>query len=189
MLHKALTIQLTNNYLATTDDEQHCMHPTDMDILKCLLSTGHYCCLSGGLYPVQRSTYCALALYFNNDSAIKSYCSITVKTITKISFTWLSPNQSSSRECTCPGYTNSKTFDPPLPLIIVPERCSNFRLYFTKPDVNSFTSKIPIALWGYQLDPFMNLSIQLFNFRLVSDFQLTNITKVESNFFLSMLPP
>ena len=82
---------MTNPYLAVTDDEQYYTCPVDMDIMKCLISNGHYCLLSGGLHPVQGSTDCALALYFNNDNAIKSYCSITLNTFTKTQLLSLAP--------------------------------------------------------------------------------------------------
>ena len=85
----------------------------DIDIMKCLISKQDYCYLSGGLYPVSGSTDFTLALNFNKDNVIKSFCSITVNTITKDSITQLSPNlylisviQSSSIECRCTGYTD-----------------------------------------------------------------------------------
>ena len=76
MIHKIWTIPLKNLYLAKTNDIQYNIHPADMDIMKCLVSKGYYCSMSGGLYPVQGSNYCALALYFNDDSTIKIDCSI-----------------------------------------------------------------------------------------------------------------
>ena len=38
---------------------------------------------------------------------------------------------------------------------------------------------MPITLWGNQFDPFMDLSDHLFSFKVMSDFKLTNITKVQ----------
>ena len=54
--------------------------------------------------------------------------------------------------------------------------------------VNSFTSELPITLWGYQFDPFMNLSHSLFNLKLLSYFKLNNKTNVISDFIPSKLP-
>ena len=59
-----LQIILSNPYLGVTDSEQYYTDPIDMDIMKYLISKGHYCSLSGGLYPVQGGNDCALALYF-----------------------------------------------------------------------------------------------------------------------------
>ena len=113
MLHKTLTIQLTNSYFAMTDNEQYYICQVNMDIMKCLVSKGHYFSLSRGLYPVQGSNDCILVLYFNNDNAITTYCSITLNTVYKNSVTQLSPNhylmsliQYSSIQHRCPGYTN-----------------------------------------------------------------------------------
>ena len=58
MLNKTLPY-MCNKSLFITDDEQYYTHPVDMDIMKCLVSEGHYCSLSGGLCPVQGSTDCA----------------------------------------------------------------------------------------------------------------------------------
>ena len=70
MVQKTLTTHLSNPYLAITDYEQCCTHPVNMDIMKYLVSKGHYCFLSEGLYAVQGSNSFGLALYFNDDSAI-----------------------------------------------------------------------------------------------------------------------
>ena len=55
MLHKTVTIQLTNPYLAICDDEQFYTCPVDVDIMKCLVS--------GGPYPVNGNNNCYLALH------------------------------------------------------------------------------------------------------------------------------
>ena len=46
-----------------------------------------------------------------------------------------------------------------------------------------------IALWGYQFDPFQNLSKQSFNFKLIYDFKLINLTKTKSDSVLRKFPP
>ena len=45
-----------------------------MEIMKCHVSKGYYCSLSGGLYPIYNHTDCALVLNFKNDIQIKSFC-------------------------------------------------------------------------------------------------------------------
>ena len=70
----------------------------------------------------------------------------------------------------------------PLALIILPEGCFVFTPDFIIQPVNSFTSKMSIALQGYQFDPLLNLSDPLFKFKLMSDFKLI---KTESDFILS----
>ena len=121
---------------------------------------------------------------------------ITINKISKNSITLLSPNhyqmaviQTSPIECRCPVYTDTKHVNLLLALKIIPERHSIFTLDFILLAVNSFTSKVPIALWGYQFDPFMNLSNPSFHFKLMSNFKLTNLTKTKSNFVLSQLLP
>ena len=118
------------------------------------------------------------------------------QTINKISFTQLYPNhyqisviQYSSAEHRYPGYTDGRTVNLPLALISILKGYSIFTPYFIIPTINSFTSKMHISLWGYQFHPFRNLSNQLFNFEIMPDFKLANITKVNSHFILSMLPP
>ena len=53
--------------------------------------------------------------------------------------------QTSSIECRCPGYTNTKTDCPPLALTTIPEGCSFFTQDFIIPVVNYFTFKMPIT--------------------------------------------
>ena len=48
-LHETFKIELKTSYLAITDDEKFFTHSIDMDIMKCLISKGHYCSLSGGI--------------------------------------------------------------------------------------------------------------------------------------------
>ena len=79
--------------------------------------------------------------------------------------------------------------NPPLELITLPEGCSISLADFIIPVINSFTSRLPTALWGYQYDPFLNNSDPLFNFKLMSAFGLTNLMKMKSNFILSRLFP
>ena len=128
MYFKTLTTQMTNPHVAIKGNEQYYTCPMDMHIMKCLVSKGHYSSLSVGLYPVEGHTDCVLALYCNNDKAIQSHCSVTVKTINKNAITQLIPNhylmsaiQSMSIEHRYPGDTNIKTFNPPLALITIPE--------------------------------------------------------------------
>ena len=150
---QALTINTTNLYLAKTDDNWNYSCPLDIDTMICLESEGQYCSISGGLFPIQGHTDCALSLYLNNDSAIKSYCSITVKTININSITQCSPShyfisiiKPSPIELRCPGFTDRKIINQLLALIIIPEGCSIFTPDFIILTVSSFTSKVPITL-------------------------------------------
>ena len=70
MLFKIPNVHLQNPFLAITDGEQYYTHPVEKDIMKCLISKWHYCSLSWGLCPVQRSIDCGLVLYFGNNHAI-----------------------------------------------------------------------------------------------------------------------
>ena len=59
----------------------------------------------------------------------------------------------------------------PLAVVKLPEECSSFTPDFIIQAVNSFIPKMPIILWGYQSDPFLNLSNPAFSFKLMSDFK------------------
>ena len=114
---------MENLYLDINNDEQYYTHPIDMDIMKCLISKASYCSLVGGPCSAQGGRDCALVLNFNKDNAIKSYCLITINTITKNSITQLILNhylmslcKPSSTEHRYPSYTDSKTVNPPLAL-------------------------------------------------------------------------
>ena len=89
MLCKTLNIQMTNSYLLITHDEQYYTWLIDMDVIQYLLSKGYYCSLWGGLRPGQEHKVSALALYFSNNNAITSHCSITVNNITKTVYIYL----------------------------------------------------------------------------------------------------
>ena len=182
------------SYLAITDDEHYYARQIDMDIMKCLVSKGHYCSSLGVLYPADVSDDWALALYSNDDHVIKAHCPITVNTISKNSITQLWPNHylmdtipTRSIEHRCPGCTDIKIVNLLLVLIIIPEECSIFTADFIITAINACTSKMPIALWGFQFDPFHNLSEPLFNFKFRFNFKLTNTTETKSNFILSRL--
>ena len=61
--------------------------------------------------------------------------------------------KSSSIECRCPDYTDSKTVNPPLALRAIPKGCSIFTPDFLIVTLNTFTSKGLLTLLGYQFDP------------------------------------
>ena len=52
MLNKTLQLKIDFNYLAVTDDDQYCAVPKNVDVIKSLLSTGHFWSLSEKIYPV-----------------------------------------------------------------------------------------------------------------------------------------
>ena len=68
----------------------------------------------------------------------------------------------------------------------LPEGCTIYSTDFIIPAVNSFSSKLPIRLRGYQLDPFVNNSDPLIpnNFKIMSNSGLNNVTQMKSNFIL-----
>ena len=70
----------------------------------------------------------------------------------------------------------------------IPEVCSKFTPDFIVPAVNAFTSKIHINSFEYQFDLFLSFLNLSFYFKLMSCFNLTNITKVKSDSILSKLP-
>ena len=92
-LYKTFKIELKTTYLAVTDDEKYFTHPIDMDIMKCLISKGHYSSLSGVLYCICKHIDCALALYIKNDIQIKSFCQISVNNIASNFIVQLNSNQ------------------------------------------------------------------------------------------------
>ena len=85
--------------------------------------------------------------------------------------------QTSLMACRYPSYTDTKKLNPLLALITIPEGCSIFTPHFVVPAIKSLTAKMSVALWGYQFDTFMILSEPLFNFKLMSDLEVTNLTK------------
>ena len=76
-------------------------------------------------------------------------------------------------------------------MINLPEGCTIYSTDFIIPAVNSFSSKLPIILWGYQLDPFINKSDPLITikFKSMSDFLLNILIQTKSDFILSNLLP
>ena len=83
-------------------------------------------------------------------------------------------------KCRYPSNTDSNPVNVPLALLTRPEGCSLFTVDSMIPAVNSFISKIPLTLWVYQLDPFMNLSDLVFNFKPMSDFKLSSLIKTQN---------
>ena len=117
--------------MAITDDEKYLIHPMDMDIMKCVISKGHYCSLSGGLYPIYNHTDCTLALYFKNDFQIKSFCPISVNNIALNFIGQLNPNQYllpiiKRRPIghRCPRNTENNIISPLLAMINLLEGCT-----------------------------------------------------------------
>ena len=92
-LNKTFKIELKTTYFAINNDKKYFTYPIDIDIMKCLISKGHYCSLSGGLYTIYNQTDCTLALYFKNDIQIKSFFPISVNNIASNFIVQLNPNQ------------------------------------------------------------------------------------------------
>ena len=92
-------------------------------------------------------------------------------------------------ECRCPGNTENNISLPLLSMINLPEGCTIYFIDLIIPAVNSFSSKLPITLWDYQLNPFINKSDPLIpiNFKTMSKFMLNNLTQTKSDFILSKL--
>ena len=76
-------------------------------------------------------------------------------------------------------------------MINLPKSCTIYSTDLIIPAVNSFSSKFPITLWGYQLDPFINKSNPLIpiNFKIISSFWCNSLAHMKSNFILNKLPP
>ena len=136
-----------------------------MDIMKCLISKGHYCSLSGGLHPIDNHTDCTIASYFKNNNQIKSSCPISVNNIASNFIVQLNLNQHllavikrSSIECRCPQNTENNIVLPLLTKINHSEGCTIYSTDFIIPALSSFSFKLPTTLWGYQLDTFLNKS-------------------------------
>ena len=73
-----------------------------------------------GLCYIQDSSDCALALYFNSDKIIKTYCSVSVNNISKNTVTQRTLNynlidviKKSILECKCYGYMDARNISPP----------------------------------------------------------------------------
>ena len=75
-------------------------------------------------------------------------------------------------------------------MINLPKCCTIYSTDFIILAVNSFSSKLPIILWGYQLYAFINKSDPLIpiNFKIMFNFGLNNPTQMKSDFILSKLP-
>ena len=142
-----------------------------MDMIKCLVWKGHYCFISGGYIPY-KEVHIVLYPYTLTMTMLKNH----IIQLSPINYL-MSVIQFSSIECRQLGYMDSKT--RATTSLNITEGCSIFTLDFIIAAVNTFTSKIPITPWGYQLDLFMKLLYSAFNFKLMSDFKLTNISKVK----------
>ena len=168
-----------------------------MDIMKCFLSKGHSSSLSGGLYPIYNHTDCTLALYLKNDILTKSICLISVNKISSNFIVQLNTNQyllaaikRNPMECRCPGNTENNINLLLLARINLPRGCTILSTDLIIPAVNSFSSKLPILLWGYQCYPFISKSDPFIpiNFKIMSHFGLNNLTQRNSDIILNKLP-
>ena len=129
------------------NSEKYFTHPIDMDIMKCLISNGHYCSFSGGPYPIKNHNDCTLALYFKSNIQIKSFCPISVTNIASNFKVQLNPNENflavikrSPTECRCSRNTENNIISPPLAMINLPKGCTIYSTDFIIPAVNSFSS-------------------------------------------------
>ena len=129
---------------------------------------------------------------------LNSSAPISVNNIASNFIVQLNPNQyllsvieRSPIECRCPRNRENNMISPLPAMINLPTGCTIYSTDFIIPAVNSFSSKLPITLWGYQFDPFINKSNPLIpiNFKIMSDFVLNNLTEMKINFILSKLPP
>ena len=117
-----------------------------------------------------------------NHTALSQLINTTENSLTQFSpiCYHMSIIQTSSGEYRCPGYTSIKSFNPPLALTTISEQCSIFTPDLIILAVNSFTSKTPLTIWGYQFYPYTNLLDSLFSFKLMSEFKFTNLMRTNS---------
>ena len=119
--------------------------------MKCLLSKGHFCSLSGGIYPVKDNNDCALALDFNIERDIKKCSSVSITNIKKKKIvTEINRNymyylmlvvKDSSIEHRCPRHIHEEMSSLPLAVITLPGGCSLFTPDFIIPAINTFQPK------------------------------------------------
>ena len=149
-MQKTFTTALKNTYLAITNGEIYFTQPINIDIMKFLTSKGHYCSLSGGLYPIYNHTDCTLALYFKNDIQIKSFCPISVNNIASNFIVQLNPNQyllavikRNPIEHRCPRNPENKYHFTPATNDKSPQRFTIYSTDLFIPAVNSFLPNCP----------------------------------------------
>ena len=69
-ISKSLQYVLEGTNLAITKDDKYATILSDTEFIQCILADGHFCTLNTGLYHIDTSQWCMMALFFKvNDKS------------------------------------------------------------------------------------------------------------------------
>ena len=184
-LDKSLQYNLEGSSLAITKDQKYGAIMTDSEFLTCTMADGHFCALNTGLYNLDSTNWCLIALLRKDTWKITKFCSLEVANVTGPSAVYLdeghwaiSLTKRTEMELRCTGVTSVTTLNPPLTFITLDPGCSGF-----SPEL-----KLPPYFKKYSRGLFLalksaNLTIPKFNssdFRIWDTLNLTNLTTTET---------
>ena len=80
---KSLHYVLEGTNLEITKDDKYAATLSDMEFIQCTLADRHFCTLNTGLYHVDTSQWCVMALFFKDNDKIESHCRLVLDNITR----------------------------------------------------------------------------------------------------------
>ena len=130
---KSLQYILEGTNLAITKDSKYAAILSDTEFIQCTLADKHFCALNTGLYHVDKSQWCVIALFFKDDDKIDIYCRLAISNITGPQTNYLdqglwaiSVEEPVPMEVKCEDHSHIKTLEPPFTLMNLQPACSTF---------------------------------------------------------------
>ena len=179
---KSLQYVLKGTNLVITKDNKYVTILSDMEFILCTWADGHFCTLNTGLYHVDTSQWCVMALFFKDNDKINSHCRLVLIIITRPQAHYLdqglwaiSIETAVPMEIKCEDCNHIKALEPSFSLINLQPACSAFSSVIKLPPYfKQYPSGFHVALES------ANLYIPKFtpfSFRIWKHSDLSNVTK------------
>jgi hypothetical protein len=122
--------QVESRYLAISRSLGHMTLPREEEVNVCTATDGHLCFFNSALYPIDKASYCLLALYLRQDEVVRKKCRILTtkfemnEAVSLGDGMWaISMVEEQRMVLTCPDSTRWIEIHPPLDTFQVPPSC------------------------------------------------------------------
>ena len=153
-----------------------------MELIQCTLADRHFCALNTGLYHIDTSQWCMIALFLKDNDKINSHCRLVLDNITRHQAHYLdqglwaiSIEMQVPMEIKCEDHNHFKTLEPPFSLINLQPASSAFSSVMKLPPYFKQYSSCFHVAWNSA-----NLHIPKFtpfSVRIWKHFDLSDVTK------------
>lgn len=190
-LHPQLQVHfqydLETSFIGITKNQEYATLLTEMDVVTCLLSRGHWCTLNTALYPVNRVKWCVTSLFKNDKAEIEQNCRLKARPQTTNLAYRLQNNMwavsalvAEKVQIRCLRTTHFVHLQSPFQLVPVPNACEVYSTNLYIPATTELSSKTNRHTLTGQT--FLGLNVSYINytdFRMMQTFNVTTLTEDE----------